>query len=1408
MEQQPQSGVRKDNPQRDPSMDSAMSSVSSATSAAPSILSQGTNHSYHSSSETTVTTSSPHDANSLAAQATNNPKAVIEKLLGENKSLSSRNEQLWRLVEKQRQMVHGLHADLETALKDKERYRKRLKDYQQEPAPSIPRNAAVASEMKEAAQRNRTVQGSAPGSIASMDPAASSSRSPISPKSPRALPHQIVQSQDSQVSVMTDDSQSSKYSEDEAPVRNAADPTTSSLSQPPSSPTAPDIHQAYQSPATPKAKSQNAVTSPGEKSRKPVPAPLNLSHSAHSSAPPTDALNTQASASDYGDEKEIDDADLRLLEFERGRRRTRQEDDEQREIVALAEEARSRSEKSSKKTKSKTKADEMVSQDLSLPPVKPVSPTKQAPPLGMGLPTSPRAALPPSHIPATELQGPSGSIDSVLSPPDLPANASRSVTLPPKSPGLPMSPKPSDRPTNAPMPRAPVNGLASPGPLSPRQGLPLSPRAPKYPIPISNTIPSSSFTSASSRPNPDLAITTSMAERIQPNANSSLHDAAPETHSPSNEIYRGFVSEQFPNLLLSPSAIPHVTVKVWSSRLRPATHSNSASKGGDDDGVFTLGVHLRSTGRQLWRVEKKPSSLMHLDYNLRKFVRLKVSAPEKGIFSGHAPAKVDARRSAVNRFFQGMFETAMDDKTALIVCDYFSKETLPPEEKADLSSIPDSPISPKAKMRKEGYLSKKGKQFGGWKSRYFILDSQQLKHFESPGGAALGVIRLQSARIERPNTKDGLGEDDEYRHAFTILEPKRKDSSSVISHVLCAESDEERDGWVEALMPHIGTPPLVTESPPSSPRAAQSGSFSRSQGSFESATKALRGPASLDGPAAREMQTISYDDTIADKPPTLGTPTSNMAATPSPLLDDHSSSSTNASMQHPAISGPVAGGPIQNASEWGNKAASPTRTKDKEIKKRSMFGFMRSNLEEPQSAHGTGKRGLSPRPPTSSDKETSKRPVFGVPLAEAAEYSQPVGVNICIPSPVYRCIEYLESNNAASEEGIFRLSGSNTVIRHLKERFNSEKDINLVEGTYVDVHAVASLLKLYLRELPETILTKELHLDFQKVMEVEDKNKRIAAVNLLIHKLPEANREVLVALSSYLIKVVSNCEINRMTLKNVGIVFTPSLNMPHTLVLLFITDYDEVFTTAPTDPDTASPVLEDIATFKAEHPEIVNRSFAHGHARNLGAPTSSTSDSNLYQRANFLHSPQASQNSFTEHLAEQRHQLRQISTNKPRDGSPGSAPSSARSAGYEANPMGRRDRHSPSPASRTYKMPTPTSRTTPPPQANDGLGGDQPTISFTSTSSASSSPNSFVSSMRGRESPNISVTSTVASNAPAGDGYATTNAAATKSRKARRESAMLGNMNLGADPPDAARRKSSYTRLKENMTGSNTLREE
>lgn len=123
-----------------------------------------------------------------------------------------------------------------------------------------------------------------------------------------------------------------------------------------------------------------------------------------------------------------------------------------------------------------------------------------------------------------------------------------------------------------------------------------------------------------------------------------------------------------------------------------------------------------------------------------------------------------------------------------------------------------------------------------------------------------------------------------------------------------------------------------------------------------------------------------------------------------------------------------------------------------------------------------------------------------------------------------------------------------------------EVDYDLVESTEMyDMHAVSGLLKLYLRELPEPLLTTELHRDFLRIMDLSERHMKIAEVTRLVNLLPSANFTLLKALSGHLNRVVHSSDINKMTVRNISIVFSPTLNVPANVLSIFMSEYGCVY---------------------------------------------------------------------------------------------------------------------------------------------------------------------------------------------------------------------------------------------------------
>lgn len=81
--------------------------------------------------------------------------------------------------------------------------------------------------------------------------------------------------------------------------------------------------------------------------------------------------------------------------------------------------------------------------------------------------------------------------------------------------------------------------------------------------------------------------------------------------------------------------------------------------------------------------------------------------------------------------------------------------------------------------------------------------------------------------------------------------------------------------------------------------------------------------------------------------------------------------------------------------------------------------------------------------------------------------------------------------------------------------------------------------------------------------EIEDKSRKIAAYNILVHQLPEVNFCLVRAISAFLIGVINNADVNKMTIRNVGIVFSPTLSIPAPVFAMFLTEFDAIFGARP-----------------------------------------------------------------------------------------------------------------------------------------------------------------------------------------------------------------------------------------------------
>lgn len=128
-------------------------------------------------------------------------------------------------------------------------------------------------------------------------------------------------------------------------------------------------------------------------------------------------------------------------------------------------------------------------------------------------------------------------------------------------------------------------------------------------------------------------------------------------------------------------------------------------------------------------------------------------------------------------------------------------------------------------------------------------------------------------------------------------------------------------------------------------------------------------------------------------------------------------------------------------------------------------------------------------------------------------------------------------------EGIFRRSGNYNRIKELREKINQgDGEVNLMNE---DTHVVAALLKTFLRELEEPLLTYELYDDIVQFAEWTTEEQRSRNVKqILREKLPEENYELFKYIVEFLGKIMERKDFNKMTSSNLAIVFGPNLVWP------------------------------------------------------------------------------------------------------------------------------------------------------------------------------------------------------------------------------------------------------------------------
>ncbi|TNN88470.1 RalA-binding protein 1 [Liparis tanakae] len=216
------------------------------------------------------------------------------------------------------------------------------------------------------------------------------------------------------------------------------------------------------------------------------------------------------------------------------------------------------------------------------------------------------------------------------------------------------------------------------------------------------------------------------------------------------------------------------------------------------------------------------------------------------------------------------------------------------------------------------------------------------------------------------------------------------------------------------------------------------------------------------------------------------------------------------------------------------------------------------------------------------------RPIFGAPLTEAVKRTA-LYDGIQLPSVFRECVDYIESYGMKCE-GIYRVSGMKSKVDELKAAYDREECPCLEE---YDPHTVASLLKQYLRELPDNLLGRDVAQRFEDACGRQAEAEKMAEFQRLLAEVTPESRLLLSWVVTHMDHVIAREIDTKMNIQNISIVLNPTIQIGNRVLYTFFTHVRELFgdvvlkpvvrplrwsnmATMPALPDTQESVKEEI----------------------------------------------------------------------------------------------------------------------------------------------------------------------------------------------------------------------------------------
>ncbi|TGO35617.1 hypothetical protein BHYA_0152g00220 [Botrytis hyacinthi] len=146
-----------------------------------------------------------------------------------------------------------------------------------------------------------------------------------------------------------------------------------------------------------------------------------------------------------------------------------------------------------------------------------------------------------------------------------------------------------------------------------------------------------------------------------------------------------------------------------------------------------------------------------------------------------------------------------------------------------------------------------------------------------------------------------------------------------------------------------------------------------------------------------------------------------------------------------------------------------------------------------------------------------------------------------MPSFPWRAIDYL-NYKGSDVEGLYRVPGSGPQVKKWQRRFDEELDIDLFEcDDLYDINIIGSMLKAWLRELPDELLPRAAQDRIARECAGSDEVPQQLVDEL--SNLSPFNYYLLFAITCHLSLLLAHSEKNKMDFRNLCICFQPCMKM-------------------------------------------------------------------------------------------------------------------------------------------------------------------------------------------------------------------------------------------------------------------------